>query len=58
MRLRIEPVIPDYSDEPQQWYALVESNEGSPMFDATGPSVELALAGVIKELCQWIEDHP
>jgi hypothetical protein len=56
MKLHLEPVIPDYSNEPQQWYALVESDEGSPMYDAVGPTVELALAGLVKELCRVMED--
>lgn len=56
MRLRIEASISDFPREPQQWYAVAESDGGSPMYDAAGPTIELALAGLIKELMQALED--
>jgi hypothetical protein len=57
VKLRIEPDISDFSTVPPCWIAIVESDTGTPLYDASGPTIELALAGVIKELCQELEDR-
>lgn len=55
-KLRIEPVTSE-RHEPQQWYAAVANEAGSVDYDAVGDTIELALAGLIQELCQALEDQ-
>ena len=57
MELRIEPILPDHSTGTKEWYAFVVNDKGTPQFDGSGPTIELALASLIKELCQEIEDR-